>query len=143
MRINAPDASTEVEPKKMSVLAALQGIGASALETIGNLMKTKVPKHLQEQGLSQELFEELSSGFYARMKEARDASLQHIAEESERPFLEAFTVDGIAQCMDRQQRCMEELLAEFGLSDNKSIVAFLKDHLTPLPEGVSWNMSRG
>ncbi|OGJ64078.1 hypothetical protein A3C37_01095 [Candidatus Peribacteria bacterium RIFCSPHIGHO2_02_FULL_53_20] len=133
MNILNIDDSENAEPQGRGVWQTLRNIGASFTRRLGRLLTTKVPKGLQEQGLTQEVFEEFSRRFYERMRGSRSSTMRRISQDSESPFLDALMADGFVAHADRQDEVMRDFLGEFGFEDKPEIEAFLKEQLMPTP----------
>ena len=127
--------SAPESPISSRIKAAIARIGSGIVDGIRWVTRIRIPEDLHEEGLTPEIFKYLSKRFYEIVR--RD--LEVARSDPDATFLEVFQADGISADTERKQKAITMLIGEFGFENNQKIVAFLKDHLTPLPGGISWS----
>ncbi len=137
MAILKPDGGEQPESRN-GFPRTISRIGSAIWEGIRRLFSVQVPKHIQEQGLSQKDYNYIERRFHEIMKGTLRSEEEKILEQSATPMSDLLFAHGWHADGERRDRVLAQLIGEFDLRDKPEVVAFLKDQLTPLPRGVSW-----
>jgi len=107
-------------------------------EGIRTIFEVRIPSNIQEQGLTREAFAYINKRFYEIMKGTLRRVEENIVERSSTPFRDLLLQHGWHEHDKRAKAVLDQLIGEWDFRAKTDVVIFLKNHLTPLHGGVSW-----
>ena len=91
-------------------------------KTLYTLFQTRIPKDLQQKGLTREKFEDFYKKFYERCR-----GLKYMEVRNVQNFPQLLVADGWGAAFERKSLVFEDLLGEFGWDTDGEIRKFLLD----------------